>query len=109
MTAVARSLPDDLLSAADSGTTDEALAILMASPDTKVRVALAHRPYLGGLAELASDRDVLVRVAVAKQRATPVEILRVLAGDADVKVRKAVHGNRSAPDEVKTIAVLIGI
>ena len=49
------------------------------------------------------------RIAVAKQRRTPLGVLKILAADDNVKVRKAVHANRSATDEIKAIAALIGV
>jgi len=50
-----------------------------------------------------------VRVAVANQPRTSLDVLKVLAGNADVKVRKAVHKNPSATDEIKAVAALIGV
>ena len=106
---VLRQSRDDKLVAADVETADAVLEGLVGSNVVGVRVALVKRPYLPALPVLAGDADVRVRVAVARQRATPVGVLRVLAGDAEVKVRVAVHRNRSAPDEVRVIAALLGV
>ena len=58
---------------------------------------------------LAQDKVPAVRVAVANQPRTSLDVLKVLAGNADVKVRKAVHKNPSATDEIKAVAALIGV
>ena len=90
-------------------TADDVLASLVKSKNGEVRAALATRPYEPALPVLAQDKVLTVRVAVAKQPRTPLDVLKVLAADADVKVRKAVHKNRSATDEIKVVAALIGV
>jgi len=91
------------------GTTEDALASLVTSKNGEVRAALADRPYEPALPDLAQDQLVTVRVAVAKQPRTPLDVLKVLAADNNVKVRKAVHANPSATDEIKAVAALIGV
>ena len=72
-------------------------------------MALATRPYEAALPVLAQDKVLTVRVAVAKQTRTPLDVLKVLAADADVKVRKTVLANPSATVEIKAVAALIGV
>ena len=73
------------------------------------QVAVVREQAKQGVAVPAPRVESTVRVAVAKQPRTPLDVLKVLAGDADVKVRKAVHANRSATDEIKAVAALIGV
>ena len=58
---------------------------------------------------MAQDKEFSLRVAVAKQPRTPLDVLKVLAADDNVKVRNAVHANPSATDEIKAVAALIGV
>lgn len=58
---------------------------------------------------LAQDKVVVVRVAVAKQTRTPLDVLEVLTADESVKVRKAVFKNRSVTDEIRAVAAHVGI
>ena len=100
---------DEVLVAGALGTGVEELDRLLGSRYERVRVALARRPYLPGLAVLAGDQSVKVRAAVAGQRATPDEILRVLAADPSETVRSRVHANRSASAETQALAALGGV
>jgi hypothetical protein len=62
------------------GTDDDLFALLVTSKKVGVRVALATRPFEPALPVLAQDKVVTVRVAVAKQARTPLDVLKVLAG-----------------------------
>ena len=80
-------------------TAQDVLSSLVKSKKREVSAALATRPYEPALPVLAQDKVLTVRVAVAKQPQTPLDVLKVLAADADVEVRKAVLANPSATDE----------
>ena len=96
---VVEASPDDVLVASDPDTGEYLLALLVKSKNGKVRAPLARCRYEPALPVLAQDKVLTVRVAVAKQPQTPLDVLKVLAADADVEVRKAVLANPSATDE----------
>ena len=98
---------DPVLMAQHPATGDDDLKHLVGHSWSAVREELAKRPYLDGLAALAQDDEVKVRIAVAKQRETPPDILIKLSTDSNAKVRAAVRGNKSAPDEARAQAALL--
>ena len=50
-----------------------------------------------------------MRVAVAKRRRLPAQVLNALSMDDDILDRSAIHANKSAPDVVRAQAALLGV
>jgi hypothetical protein len=71
-------------------------------PDIKRRRQLAAHPGTrpGDLAQLASDTEFLVRVAVSRNAGTPASALAILARDKDVRIRKLVAANLFTPRQL---------
>ena len=57
-------------------------------------------PSAGILALLAHDDADLVRMAVASNQGTPIDVLRSLADDAQIEVRASLAANRATPVDV---------
>ena len=68
--------------------------------EKKLKLAWDYSTSAATLAELAMDKDWLVRQGVAGNESASRETLALLAGDEDADVRMAVAGNLSAPREV---------
>jgi len=78
---------------------------VMSHESSKVRVAVAKSKYVPSdvLAQLARDENYNVRCSVAENPSTPIEVLVQLARDEDRDVRLRVTENPSTPPEILTL------
>lgn len=88
------------LRGAEGATHAEAMVKVQATATLLATRHEANVADAGRLAVLAEHEDVIVRLGVADNRATPPEVLATLANDR--WARAAVAGNPSAPPEVLT-------